>query len=158
MAQAQQQTQARRRVRISRAKNESISGGDVKTLLDGLTKKMRDAQAKINAAARELQLHEKEAFDAMQAAKLTQHSCPAGDLEIKVPSGRSSTYIDPEKYHEAVGDDEAFYGSVGVKMTEARKNLSGKEFDAIAVVTPGKPGKPSLKTEYYYPEGTEDDR
>jgi hypothetical protein len=157
MAQVEQQTQARRRVRVRRIAKETISSGSVKSRLDELTVKMRDAQARINAAAREIALHEKEAFDAMQAAKLTQHSCPAGDLTVKVPSGRSSTYIDPEKYHDAVGDEEAFFSSVGVKMTEARKNLSGKEFDAIAVVTPGKPGKPTLKTEFYYPEGMDND-
>ena len=39
-------------------------------------------------------------------------------------------------------------------MKDAKKNLSGKEFDQIAEVTPGKPGAPVLKTEYYYPEGT----
>ena len=123
---------------------------------DGLTAKMRDLQATINAAVRDMAALDKTALETMQAAGLTKHSCAEGDLKVNIPSGRSSTYIDPKKFRGAVGDD-AFYESVKVTMTEARRNLSGKEFDAIAEVTPGKPGKPSLKTEFYYPEGTKSD-
>jgi hypothetical protein len=154
---ATQATPAKRRVRLTRQRKEQISGGTVKVLLDGITGRMRDLQATINASVREMAKLDKQALEAMQAAKLAKHSCAEGDLEVKVSSGRSSTYIDPEKYHDAVGDDEAFYGSVKVTMAEARRNLSGKEFDAIAEVTPGKPGKPVLKTEFYYPEGAKSD-
>ncbi len=148
-----QSAPAKRRVRLTRARKEEISSGDVKVLLDDLTTKMRDAQAKINASARELAALEKQAFEAMQAAKLAKHSSAAGDLEVKVPSGRSSTYIDPRQYYKAVDSPDDFFDSVKVTMKDAKKNLSGKEFDAIAEVTPGKPGSPVLKTEYYYPEG-----
>ncbi len=148
-----QSAPAKRRVRLTRARKEEISSGDVKVLLDDLTTKMRDAQAKINASARELAALEKQAFEAMQAAKLGNHSCPAGDLAVTVPSGRSSTYIDPRQYYKAVDSPDDFFDSVKVTMKDAKKNLSGKEFDAIAEVTPGKPGSPVLKTEYYYPEG-----
>lgn len=154
---AKHSTPARRRVRVARKSPQQISAGDVKVTLDTFTAKMRDLQATINAAVRDMAALDKEALATMQSVGLSKHSCAAGDLEVKVPSGRSSTYIDPEKYHEAVGDDEAFYSSVKVTMGEARRNLSGKEFDGIAQVTPGEPGKPVLKTEFYYPEGTKGD-
>lgn len=147
-------TPARRRVRVARKAPQTISAGKTKTRLDEITVKMRDLQATINAAVRDMAAHDRDALEAMQAAGLTKHSCPAGDLEVKASPGRSSTKIDPKKYHEAVGDDDVFYESVKVTMAEARSNLSGKEFGAIAEVTPGKPGKPVLKTEFFYPEGT----
>lgn len=146
---------ARRRVRVSRAK-QKVTGASVKVRLDELTAKMRDADSKIKAAQRDYELLHKEAFDAMKAARLTDHSCAQGDLKIKVSSGRSSTYIGPKEYQAAVTPEE-FLESVKVSITKAKEYLSGKEINEIAVVTPGTPGKPTLQAEFFFPDGTEED-
>ena len=163
MAQQQTLTSPRRRVRTARTTTKSpsrarqkVTGASEKLKLDTLTREMRDAQRSIDAAQRVLALKCKEAFETMRAAKIDSHSCAQGDLKIKVPSGRSSTYIAPKEFHEMVDDDE-FYESVSVSVTKARKHLSGKEINEIAKVTPAVPGAPRLDYEFFSPEGMEDD-
>lgn len=145
----------RRRVRVSR-KKQSVTEGDVKVVLDDLTKKMARIEAKMKAEQREFQLLHEKAFATMRAAKVDTHSCPHGDLKIKVSNGRSSTYISPKEYWAAVEED-AFFASVSVSVTKAKEHLSGKELNEIAEVTPGVKGPPTLKAEFYYPEEKDSD-
>jgi len=161
MVQQQELTQPRRRrVRTSRSterrhKSQKVAGTDVKLKLDTLTTDMRAAQRQIDAAKRTLDLKSKEAFETMRAAKLNNHSCPQGDLKIKVPSGRSSTTIKPREFHELVDDDE-FYSCVSVSVTKARTVISGKEITEVATVTAAVPGAPRLEFEFFSPEGNEE--
>lgn len=151
----------RRRVRTSRSVTkrhaaQKVAGTDVKLKLDILTCEMRAAQRQIDAAKRTLDLRSKEAFETMRAAKLNSHSCPQGDLKIKVPSGKSSTTIKPREFHELVDDDE-FYECVSISVTKARKVISGKEVNEVATVKPAVPGAPRLDYEFFSPEGNEED-
>jgi hypothetical protein len=135
---------------------QKVTGADVKLKLDTLTCEMRAAQRQIDAAKRTLDLRSKEAFETMRAAKLNSHSCPQGDLKIKVPSGRSSTTIKPKEFHELVDDDE-FYECVSVSVTKARKVLSGKEVTECSTTVAAVPGAPRLEYEFFAPEGNDDD-
>lgn len=159
MAQQQELAQPRRRVRTSRTtsrKRSKVTGASEKLKLDQLTRQMRDAQQTIDAAKRTLDLKAKEAFETMQAAKIQSHSCPEGDLKIKVPSGRSSTTIRVKEFHQMVEDDE-FYDCVSVSVTKARSVLSGKEITECSDTKPAVAGAPRLDYEFYTPEGTDED-
>jgi hypothetical protein len=159
MAQQQELTEPRRRVRTSKTsakRRQKVTGASEKLKLDTLTREMRAAQRAIEAAQRTLDLKAKEAFETMRAARLDSHSCPEGDLKIKVPSGRSSTTIKPKEFHELVEDDE-FYDCATVSVTKARKVLSGKEIAECSTTKPAVPGAPRLEYEFFSPEGLEED-
>lgn len=67
--------------------------------------------------------------------------------QMVTPPGRSTTYIDPQKFRKYVGDD-AFWKCVKVGVTEAKQFVSEKEMPkAGATVTPGQAGKPKLVIE-----------
>ncbi len=151
----------RRRVRTSRSVTkrhaaQKVAGTDVKLKLDTLTSEMRAAQRQIDAAKRTLDLRSKEAFETMRGAKINSHSCPQGDLKIKVPSGRSSTTIKPREFYGAVEEDD-FFDCISVSVTKARTVMSGKEINDVATVTPAVPGAPRLEFEFFSPEGNEED-
>lgn len=159
MAQQQTLEQPRRRVRTSRTasrKRQKVTGASEKLKLDSLTREMRAAQRAVQAAQRTLDLKAKEAFETMQAAKIVSHSCPEGDLKIKVPSGRSSTTIKPKEFHDLVEDDE-FYDCASISVTKARKVLSGKEITECSSTKPAVPGAPRLDYEFFSPEGIDED-
>lgn len=159
MVQQQTLERPRRRVRTARTttrRRQKVAGTDSKLKLDTLTREMRDAQQAIDSAQRVLELKCKEAFETMRAAKIESHSCPQGDLKIKVPSGRSSTTIKPKEFHDLVEDDE-FYDCATVSVTKARKVLSGKEIAECSTTKPAVPGAPRLDYEFFSPEGLEED-
>lgn len=150
MAQVQQETRRRIRTRSVTGKAKMASG-TVKRKLDELTKSIRDAEAAAAALSKKAGEARDEALKTMQTAKMDVHNSAYGELKVKVSPGRCATSIDPAVFHNAVGNDEAFYESVKVQMGKAKENLSGKEFDSIATVTEGKPGKPALQAEFYWP-------
>lgn len=150
-----------RRIRTSRSVTrrhaaQKVTGADVKLKLDTLTVEMRAAQQQIDAATRTLDLRCKEAFETMTSAKLTAHSCPQGDLKIKVPSGRSSTTIKVKEFHDLVSDEE-FYDCATISVTKARKVISGKEVTECSTTVAAVPGAPRLDYEFFAPEGNDED-
>jgi len=80
----------------------------------------------------------------MQKAKQTTHFCGELVAEVVVPSGRSSTTIDPRKFYLAV-DEGDFFDAVTVSVTKAREILPERALAKISKTEAGKPGEPTVK-------------
>lgn len=72
----------------------------------------------------------------MRANNISIHTDGFYTPEIYEAVSRQSRTIDPKKFRNAVGDD-AFWGSIEVGVTRAKKFLSEKELDSVSdVVAP----------------------
>jgi hypothetical protein len=71
----------------------------------------------------------------MRANNISMHSDGHYVSEIYEAVSRQSRTIDPKKFRNAVGD-AAFWGSIEVGVTKAKKHMSEKELDAISDVVP----------------------
>lgn len=85
--------------------------------------------------------------EAFKRGKLDEADDGIMKARMHTPPGRSSTEFDPQKFKKYVGDD-AFWKCVKIGVTEAKQFVSEKEMTrAGAIVTPAKPGKPTLVVE-----------
>lgn len=73
----------------------------------------------------------------MRANNLASHTDGHYVTEIYEAVSRQSRTIDPKKFRNSVGDS-AFWDSIEVSITKAKKHLSEKELDHISDVIPPK--------------------
>jgi hypothetical protein len=111
-------------------------------------------------AAAELALEEKKLFEAMKQAKawtlpldfeLDDHAYNAV-FAVETPLSRSSTIIDPTKFHAAVAD-EHFYNCISVSVTKAREVLGEKQIERISTTKNPEKKPPVLVTKYILVDG-----
>lgn len=99
------------------------------------------AEATLSLADAESQL-----LTAMQDMKLVETKEGRYIATVERPAGRTTNVVDPRKFYAAVDEDE-FFASVSVSLTEARKVVPAKTLDKMTTKIPGKAGDPRVKVE-----------
>lgn len=128
------------RVRVRRGLVDNKSKRLVQEKLEEVAEVMQliaDSQA-------ELKVLEAQLDELMRGSKIESAESVHAVAEMKRPQGRSSTYIDPKKFYDAVPTEDDFFAGISVGITDAKKILTEKEFNKIAETVPGKIKDPVL--------------
>lgn len=72
--------------------------------------------------------------------------------EVKAPTQRTSTVIDPQQFYSACSTETDFFNSIQVLVTKAKEVLSGKEIDAISEKIVGEKKPPTLSVKMVKPK------
>lgn len=140
----------RKRVRPRRAQK-----GPTKTQIDhaedALTE-VRNVMVEIEALKTDLSDKTAKLEKLMKASKLDKVAIEDAIAEIKAPTQRTATVIDPAKFYEACDTNADFFSAVQVLVTKAKELLSGKEIDAISEKIPGEKKPPTLGVKMVKPK------
>lgn len=81
----------------------------------------------------------------MEANKLDRLEVDIAVADYKPPRSNAKNIVDPKGFRNAVRNDDDFFASISVSITNAKKVLSGKELAAITTTIPAQVKPPVLK-------------